>query len=145
MTLPSPQTLLPPETRTYTDGGVVAGRDYWYTLVAVLEDGTEQQSRVVEASIPAVVTELHQNYPNPFNPATTISFTLAKREAVELSIYTPDGKLVVQLVDDIRGAGLNEVSWDGTDAKGNPVSSGIYLCRLEAGKTVVSRKMVLMK
>jgi hypothetical protein len=144
-TLPSPQSLLPPEARTYTDGDVAAGESYRYTLVAVLDDGTEQVSRTQDVLIPPAVTELHPNRPNPFNPATTISFTLASREAVRLAIYTPEGKLVTTLVQDVLNAGLKEVQWDGTDARGNPVRSGIYLYRLEAGKTVLSRKMVLMK
>jgi hypothetical protein len=145
VTLPSPQTLLSHDTRSYTDGDVMAGGNYRYTLVAVLDDGTEQVSRTVEASIPSAVTELHQNNPNPFNPATTISFTLADGELVTLSIYTPEGKLVTTLVHDVLDAGLNEVQWDGTDERGNPVRSGIYFYRLEAGKTVLSRKMLLMK
>jgi flagellar hook assembly protein FlgD len=48
-------------------------------------------------------------------------------------------------VHDVLDAGLNEVQWDGTDERGNPVRSGIYFYRLEAGKTVLSRKMLLMK
>jgi hypothetical protein len=144
-TLPSQQALLPPETRTYTDAGVSPGGDYRYTLVAVLADGTERVSRTVETSIPSAATELHQNIPNPFNPTTTIAFTLARRQAVTLSVYTPDGKLVTTLVDGIREAGRNEVSWNGTDSRGNAVRSGIYLYRLEAGNTAVSRKMLLMK
>jgi hypothetical protein len=144
-TLPSPPTLLPPEARSYTDGQVAAGANYRYTLVAVLDDGTEQVSRTVEASIPSAVTELHQNHPNPFNPATTISFTLANREPVKLAVYTPEGKLVTTLVHDVLDAGLKQVQWDGKDARGIPARSGIYLYRLEAGKTVQSRKMLLMK
>jgi hypothetical protein len=144
VTLPS-QSLLPPETRAYTDTDVVAGRDYQYTLIAVLGDGTEQISRTIDASIPSAETTMDQNYPNPFNPATTISFNLAGRERVTLSIYTPDGTLVTRLVDDVLEAGPNQVPWDGTDASGRSVSSGIYFYRLEAGKTVVSKKMLLVK
>ena len=145
VTLPADGGTLPPDTRAYVDRGVDAGHVYRYTLAAVLEDGTEQLSRTVEASIPAALTELHQNHPNPFNPATTISFTLTTAENVRLSVFTPEGRLVTTLVDDVRPAGLNDVTWDGTDASGRRVSSGLYLYRLEAGKTVLSRKMLLMK
>ncbi len=145
VTLPPNGGLLPPDTRTYVDRGVEAGRVYRYTLAAVLADGTQQLSRTVEASIPAALTALHQNHPNPFNPATTISFTLAKPENVRLSVFTPEGRLVTTLVDETRPAGLNDVTWDGTDASGRRVSSGLYLYRLEAGKTVLSRKMLVIK
>jgi hypothetical protein len=144
VTLPS-QSLLPPETRAYTDRDVLAGRDYQYTLIAVLGDGTEQVSRTLDASIPAAETTMDQNYPNPFNPATTISFNLVNREHVQLSIYTPEGKLVTRLVNEVLEAGLNQVPWDGTDAAGRPVSSGIYLYRLETGKASISKKMLLIK
>jgi flagellar hook assembly protein FlgD len=40
-------------------------------------------------------------------------------------------------------AGEHTFSWDGTDEKGLPVPSGVYICRLEAGKKVMTRKMVL--
>jgi flagellar hook assembly protein FlgD len=99
----------------------------------------------VETTIPSAATELHQNYPNPFNPATTIAFTLAQKSAVNLSIFTPDGKLVVTLVDGVLPAGFTDVPWDGKDTAGNYASSGIYLYRLKAGKTVLSRKMVYLK
>jgi hypothetical protein len=145
VTLPSGFSLLSPETRTYTDTDVASGQDYRYTLVAVFADGTEQVSRTVEVSIPAFETTMEQNYPNPFNPATTISFNLTSREHVILSIYTPEGKLVTRLVNEVLEAGRNEVPWDGTDAAGRPVSSGIYLYRLEAGKASISKKMLLVK
>lgn len=144
-TIPPDGRMLSADTRTYVDRGVDAGHVYRYTLAAVLADGAEQLSRTVEASIPAALTELHQNHPNPFNPATTVSFTLATAENVRLSVFTPEGRLVTTLVDDVRPAGLNDVTWDGTDASGRRVSSGLYLYRLEAGKTVLSRKMLLMK
>jgi hypothetical protein len=145
VTLPSNGGMLSSDTRTYVDRGVEAGHVYRYTLAAVLADGTEQLSRTVEASIPAALTELHQNHPNPFNPATTISFTLVTAEKVRLSVFTPEGRLVTTLVDESRPAGINDATWDGTDASGNRVSSGLYFYRLEAGKTVLSRKMLLMK
>jgi hypothetical protein len=145
VTLPSSRSLLPPEARTYTDAGVLPGRDYRYTLIAVLGDGTEQLSRTIDVSIPAAEATLDQNHPNPFNPTTTITFNLADNGRVVLSIFTPDGKLVTRLVDEVMEAGPKQVPWDGTDAAGKPVSSGVYLYRLETGKTDISKKMLLVK
>jgi len=143
--LPSADALIAADVRGFIDHDVSGGQTYEYTLVAVLGDGSEQVSRVVEAVIPVASTELHQNNPNPFNPATSISFTLASTQAVTLSIFTADGKLVTTLVDEVLPEGLNAAEWDGTDAGGNPASSGIYFYRLEAGKFVQSRKMILLK
>ena len=56
-----------------------------------------------------------------------------------------DGKLIKTLVDQALPDGFNEVTWDGTDAKRSPVSSGVYLYRLQAGKKTITKKMVLLR
>jgi flagellar hook assembly protein FlgD len=89
--------------------------------------------------------ELHQNYPNPFNPTTTITFTLPRETPVNLSLYALDGTRVRTLIDRVLPAGSRDAFWDGTDDHGNPVSSGVYFCRLRAGKRALARKMVYLK
>jgi hypothetical protein len=88
---------------------------------------------------------LYQNYPNPFNPVTTISFTLPKPGQVKLSVYNIEGKIIINLVSEVMDEGYKEAVWNGTDAYGNPVSSGVYFYRFETEKTVLTRKMVLLK
>jgi hypothetical protein len=88
---------------------------------------------------------LYQNYPNPFNPSTNISFTLPGETNTILSVYNIEGRLVKTLVNESLGGGLQTISWDGTDARGNPVSSGVYLYRLRAGGNVMTKKMILLK
>ncbi|MBP7310449.1 MAG: T9SS type A sorting domain-containing protein, partial [Candidatus Cloacimonetes bacterium] len=88
---------------------------------------------------------LSQNYPNPFNPETTISFQMPKAAPVRLAIYNVKGQLVKVLHDGTASQGDNSVVWDGTDAGGNAVSSGIYFSRLESGSKTEIRKMMLMK
>ncbi|TKJ41031.1 hypothetical protein CEE37_05030 [candidate division LCP-89 bacterium B3_LCP] len=78
--------------------------------------------------------------PNPFNPRTTLSFELPSTGLVNLSIYDISGKMVTTLVNGWRGAGINEVTFDGRD-----LSSGVYVYLLEAGDFKISGKMVLMK
>ncbi len=56
-----------------------------------------------------------------------------------------DDLLAKTLIDELRGAGPHETRWDGTDASGAPVSSGVYFYRMRAGKTSQSRRMVLLK
>ncbi|MDH4038689.1 MAG: T9SS type A sorting domain-containing protein [Candidatus Krumholzibacteria bacterium] len=92
-----------------------------------------------------VATRLAQNIPNPFNPTTSIQFTLEAREHVTIAIYDANGALVRTLVDEVRSAGANDVTWDGRDARGNTMSSGVYFCRLTAGGKSESRKMTLLK
>lgn len=88
---------------------------------------------------------LYQNYPNPFNPSTNITFTLPGETQASLSIYNIEGRLVKTLVNGLIGGGLRTVTWDGTDANGNPVSTGVYLYRLRAGGNVMTKKMILLK
>lgn len=88
---------------------------------------------------------LDQNYPNPFNPSTTIRFTLSATVQVNLSIFDMKGAAIATLVNEVRPEGLHEVNWDGKDSKGNLVASGVYFFRLEAGKQVLAKKMLLLK
>ncbi len=86
------------------------------------------------------------NLPNPFNPSTTIAFRLQERSAVTVSVHDVRGHLVTTLLDDEElDAGESSVVWDGRDASGKPVESGVYLCRVEAGSARQLRKMTLLK
>ncbi len=88
---------------------------------------------------------LHQNYPNPFNPETSISFDMPKPGRVQLTIYSILGRVVNRLVDREFPAGTHSVVWNGKDATGRAVASGVYLYRLETGTESLSRKMMLLK
>jgi Cu/Zn superoxide dismutase len=94
---------------------------------------------------PAARTTLHQNVPNPFNPTTVISFELAAPDHVRLDVFDVAGRRVTTLVDGVRAAGPSQAAWNGRDAHGRPVSSGVYFYRLLAGGTSQTKKMVLLK
>ncbi|PWB68989.1 hypothetical protein C3F09_10740 [candidate division GN15 bacterium] len=89
--------------------------------------------------------DLLQNYPNPFNPSTEILFTLPVREHATLAVYNLLGEQVRVLADETLSAGEHRVTWDGRDARGNQVASGVYLYRLTAGTSSQSKKMLLLK
>ena len=89
-----------------------------------------------------------QNYPNPFNPETTISFlTTENTENTEIIIYNLKGQTVKTfLLRNPSSTITNQIIWNGTDENNQPVSSGIYLYKLNVnGKIVAFRKMILMK
>jgi hypothetical protein len=88
---------------------------------------------------------LSQNYPNPFNPQTTISYSLPQDAHVRLAVYNILGQKVRTLVDKHQSAGVQTVSWEGTDDKGNQVSSGVYFYKVEAGEFSDMKKMLLVK
>ena len=89
-------------------------------------------------------TVLSQNHPNPFNPTTVIEFTLASPTHVSLAVYDVAGRWVATLVDG-PAEGTRVVEWNGTNAAGMPVGSGVYYYRLVAGDVAESRAMVLLK
>ncbi len=78
--------------------------------------------------------------PNPFNPTTNISFTLPEASLVRLAVYDILGREVAQLVNEMKGKGKHTVIFNG-----NNLASGIYLCRLEVGKDVAIKKLLLTK
>jgi hypothetical protein len=85
------------------------------------------------------------NYPNPFNPETTISYSVPAAGHASLKVYNLKGQLVRELVNETREAGRHTVVWNGKDANGNAVSSGIYFYSLTSGGKTVTRKMLLAK
>lgn len=88
---------------------------------------------------------LAPNVPNPFNPKTTIRFAVPKPGPVRLAVYDVSGREVAELARGQRGAGWATLVWNGRDGSGREVGSGPYLLRLEAGREVVTRKIVLLK
>jgi hypothetical protein len=138
--------LIAPHARHYTDATAAPGVEYRYSLGVVTEDGSEVRSQT-STSIRYVYTlRLSQNYPNPFNPSTTIRFSLPEENRVALSIYDTQGKHVITLYEGVRGPGSHEAQWDGRDANGSLVSTGVYFYRLTAeGRQVLTKKMLLLK
>ncbi len=137
--------LIPPQRRSYVDGDVQGGKTYLYTLSVVRADGSKVSSQTIKVKTRTRSLALFQNCPNPFNPSTTISFTLPERIHARLSIYNVEGKFVVDLIDEVTNAGFKEVSWEGKDARGAIVTTGVYFYCLRAGKKVLTRKMVLLR
>jgi hypothetical protein len=88
---------------------------------------------------------LGQNAPNPFTTGTRIAYRLGASGAVRLSVYTPTGRLVANLVDTYLEPGSYAATWDGRDAAGRAVGSGMYYYRLDAGAISRSGRMVLLK
>lgn len=88
---------------------------------------------------------LSQNVPNPFNPTTTISFQMPEAGQVRLAIYNALGQEVQTLVQEFRDAGNHAVVWNGRDALGRQVASGVYFYRLEADGFQQARRMMMLK
>lgn len=85
------------------------------------------------------------NYPNPFNPTTTLHYALPEGGPVELVIYSALGQKIKTLVDDMLPPGHYSIEWDGRDAQGVNVASGVYLAQLRTLADQQVRKLILMR
>lgn len=88
---------------------------------------------------------LSQNYPNPFNLKTLIVYQIPVDEWVKLTIHNIAGNEVNRLVDNLKSKGEHSILWDGRNKNGNPIPSGIYFCRIQAGSLSATKKLLLIK
>jgi len=116
-------------------------------LVAEILNAFGQSSAIGPATGAEVPSKLvvSQNYPNPFNPSTTIKFSLPAKGQVSVKVYNVKGALVTTLVDGVMDKGPQTVIWNGKDANGTPVSTGVYLYKVQTQGTEVVKKMALIK
>jgi hypothetical protein len=110
-----------------------------YATVYIALPGNE------DGLVPPPLTALQGNYPNPFNPETTIAFSLAENGPVRLCVYNARGEKVRTLMEENLRAGDHTAVWNGLDANGRAVGSGVYFYRLEAGNKSFTRKALLLK
>lgn len=97
-----------------------------------------------ETNIPYSL-RLKQNYPNPFNPSTNIEFTIPMNSRVSLIIYDVLGQEVIRLVNSDLSMGSYSLQWNGQDASGRAMDTGIYFSKLSAAGGEKVMKMLLIK
>jgi hypothetical protein len=85
------------------------------------------------------------SHPNPFNPRTEIRFIAPTTGWLEVRVYDIAGRKVAQPFGGIVNAGAGSVGWDGTDADGAPLASGLYLYQVAGFGRASSGKMVLLR
>ncbi|MDR3628093.1 MAG: T9SS type A sorting domain-containing protein, partial [Ignavibacteriaceae bacterium] len=83
---------------------------------------------------------INQNYPNPFNPCTVIEYQVPVNGNVTVKVYDILGKEISTLVNGFKNKGKYTISFNGTS-----LTSGIYICKIQAGNYSKSIKMILMK
>jgi hypothetical protein len=139
----------PPSQLIYSDVAsplVTLNDGQWMTVALARVTGTTENSltggaTAVEkvSSVPAEFA-LEQNYPNPFNPSTAISYQLSAVGFVTLKVFDALGREVATLVQAEQSAGRYRVTFDASN-----LTSGTYFCRLQAGNSVDTKKLLLVK
>lgn len=97
-------------------------------------------SDVTDKELLPVEFKLEQNFPNPFNPSTIIRFALPERTTVLLKIYDLLGEEVITLVNEEKEAGWYNVNFNAAE-----FSSGVYIYRMQAGKYLNVKKMLMIR
>jgi len=136
---------LGPDARTWRDATVERGREYAYRVDALAASGARYRSPVERVRVPEATTALVDVVPNPFRASARIAFELAREGDVELAVYDALGRRVRVLVSGRRAAGRHVLTWDGRDAAGRAVASGVYFVRMRAVGYARTRKVVLLR
>ena len=117
---------------------------------AEFQRGIANLELLLESLIVPVQTALLLNYPNPFNPETWMPYQLSAGTDVTFAIYAVDGTLVRTVSLGYQPAGVyrrksRAAYWDGRNAQGERVASGVYFYTLTAGDFTATGKMLIRK
>ncbi len=141
---------------SYLDGDILQSGQYYYWLQSQELNGISDYHGPIsilvnlegyDPEIPEITMEtgLCGIYPNPFNPSTTISYQLQSPSEVKITIHNLRGQIMQSMVKHHSGGGIYSVVYNGKDANSNPASSGVYYVVMQAGKSISTKKIVLMK
>ncbi len=148
----------PTASYSYNDDKVDNGVIYYYKLEERLSSGESytygpKSIRAVGGGATQARSAITKCYPNPFTTQISIAYEVAEVESGEaeavtaIAVYDISGKLVRTLVSEAKAPGTYIVEWDGTDSRGVPVASGVYLASLRATKNAPpsTRTLVLIR
>jgi len=97
------------------------------------------------SATPAAMPDIRAIAPNPFNGSTTVRFELPFPARTSVAVYNVSGQKVRELLSGNLPPGVHSVTWDGLTERGSRVSSGVYICRLEAGGHILARAVTFVK
>jgi len=138
-------------TYDYTDN--VSGA-FYYKLEAIDMDGSSEMFGPYSVQSSTGVADklempesynLKQNYPNPFNPSTTISFSLAERTNVNITIFDLTGRIVSTLVDESMDAGTHNIVWNAVNNFGESLATGVYFYTMRTENFSATKSLTIIK
>ena len=135
----------PDAGRPYPNQNYGWGRLNVYRAVLMTPpSGVETEKTVFRPEAP-VAFVLHPAQPNPFARQTVLRYALPVDVKATLRIYNSAGQVIRTLTDRQETGGVKTVTWDGRNEAGEGVPSGVYLCRLAAGRFAETRKLVVLR
>jgi hypothetical protein len=132
----------------FTDDSVLPGATYIYRLEVVEQWGGKTMHGPWEVAVPTVppVSGLAVPYPNPSRGTTTIRYSVGEQHRwVSLAVYDVAGRCVTTLREGNVAPDDYSIAWDGRNADGRRVASGIYFVRLTIGPASFERKAILLR
>jgi len=141
---------------SYLDQEVLRDHQYYYWLESVSLNGETENFGPIsvfvtaeedEQEIPSIPMKIKliSAFPNPFNPYTNIRYSLPEAGDIRIDIFNLKGQLLKSFSRNHSEAGYYQLQWDGKDAMGQSMSSGVYLYRMSSGKYTETKKMVISK
>lgn len=128
------------EPEGYIEGANISGLNPRSLYLAQLEERMNPTDIKINSTGNNLNFLLEQNYPNPFNPITSISYSIPQTAFVSIKVFNALGKEIASLSNEQKDAGNYKVNFDASN-----FPSGIYFYKLQAGRFVSSKKMVLLK
>jgi hypothetical protein len=123
-------------------------KDLYYYLVEIGGDTPTHFGPLSVKGVSAPAAALGQNYPNPFNPSTTIPYTIGASgsgQPATISFYNVSGMLIDRYALGAKQAGEYAFRWNPSLTSRSGVPSGVYYCRLQVGKEIYTRKVILLR
>lgn len=118
-----------------------AGTQRWVTFTAKRLIGISEKEITLRPDQEAFL----ESCPNPFYKNTTVKFVLNRKTKVSLKVYDLSGRLVRTLADNVIDAGYSEIRWNGRNAQGRKLASGIYFYRLTTETVTLTNKVLLLR
>ena len=140
----------------YTDTELITDATYYYWLESVSLNGESEYYGPLmitinvageEPGIPVlpVETKLFSAFPNPFNPSTNLRYSMKEAGAVRIDVYNVKGQILETFDNNHSQPGYYQVSWNGRDANGKLVGTGLYFYRMTSGNYTSTKKMIMAK
>ncbi|MCF7826866.1 MAG: T9SS type A sorting domain-containing protein [Candidatus Marinimicrobia bacterium] len=136
----------------WIDTDVKAGESWYYRLSDMAYNGEITRHAVLHTVVKSAIMDLKPHdftlqpaYPNPFNPSTSIRYGLAEETNVRVMVYDMRGIEIQVLEQGPKSAGWYELQWQGTDAQGRQLASGVYMVVFRAGSQQIVQKLMFLK